>query len=205
MERFETEEQQVEALKGFWKQYGLSIVGGAVLGLGGLWGWNSYQANQLHTQELASAAYEKVLNAADQQQSFDAAVAEFNESYSNSAYGALIALLQAYESVDMGELEQAAVALNSAVAQLDNSIKPLAQLRLARVQLALDQLDVALATVNGITNAAYQAQQQELKGDILFAQGNLAEARVAYEAALESGAGRAPFVELKLEQLAQAS
>ena len=38
MEQYETEEQQVEAIKRFWKENGLSLVIGALLGLGGLLG-----------------------------------------------------------------------------------------------------------------------------------------------------------------------
>jgi len=41
MERFETEEQQIEAIKRFWKENGLIIGLGVVLGFGGLWGWRA--------------------------------------------------------------------------------------------------------------------------------------------------------------------
>ena len=42
MEQFATEEQQVEAIKRFWKEHGTAIIVGAALGLGGLWGWRGW-------------------------------------------------------------------------------------------------------------------------------------------------------------------
>ena len=45
MEQFATEEQQVEAIKRFWKEHGTAIIVGAALGLGGLWGWRYYSVN----------------------------------------------------------------------------------------------------------------------------------------------------------------
>ena len=58
MEHYETEEQQVEAIKRFWKENGTAIIVGAVLGLGGLWGWRYYNDEQIAAKEQASAAFE---------------------------------------------------------------------------------------------------------------------------------------------------
>ena len=42
MAEYETEEQQVEALKDWWKQNGLAVIGGAVLGVSALIGWRGW-------------------------------------------------------------------------------------------------------------------------------------------------------------------
>ena len=42
-----TEEEQVEQLKKWWKENGLSIVGGVVVGLALVFGWRSWQHHQL--------------------------------------------------------------------------------------------------------------------------------------------------------------
>ena len=39
IEGYETEEQQVEAIKKWWKANGNTLIIGAVVGLAGLWGW----------------------------------------------------------------------------------------------------------------------------------------------------------------------
>ncbi|AGH45899.1 TPR-like domain-containing protein [Paraglaciecola psychrophila 170] len=59
MEQYETEEQQVEAIKRFWKENGLSLVIGALLGLGGLLGWRYYNDSQIEAKEQASFAFRK--------------------------------------------------------------------------------------------------------------------------------------------------
>ncbi|MGU3844696.1 YfgM family protein, partial [Vibrio diabolicus] len=43
MELYDTEEQQVEAIKDWWKENGKAVIIGAVVGLGGLFGWRYYQ------------------------------------------------------------------------------------------------------------------------------------------------------------------
>ena len=45
MSTYQTEEEQVEAIKQWWKDNGKSVIGGLVLGLavvGGLKGWQQY-------------------------------------------------------------------------------------------------------------------------------------------------------------------
>ena len=61
MEQFATEEQQVEAIKRFWKEHGTAIIVGAALGLGGLWGWRAYSEAQIETKEAASVAYQNAV------------------------------------------------------------------------------------------------------------------------------------------------
>lgn len=206
MEHYETEEQQVEAIKRFWKEYGMSIIAGAAGGLAILGGWNYFQQSQVTAQENASVAYEEVLNKADNGDELATAVANLNGEHSDSSYASLAALLQARSAVDQGDYAKAEQLLNSAIAQLDDSTKPLAQLRLARVQQAQANLDGALATVAAISNDAFAAQRDELKGDLLVAKGDINGARSAYQAALEASEQRGnPVLQIKIDELAQAS
>ncbi len=65
MAEYETEEQQVEALKEWWKQNGLAIIGGAVLGIAALlgWrGWNMYQEKQATEASDIFAVAQEALN-----------------------------------------------------------------------------------------------------------------------------------------------
>ena len=54
VEQFATEEQQVEAIKRFWKENGVAIIIGAALGLSALWGWRYYSESQIIAKEAAS-------------------------------------------------------------------------------------------------------------------------------------------------------
>ena len=39
MNAYETDEEKVEAIKGWWKENGISVVGGLALGLAAVFGW----------------------------------------------------------------------------------------------------------------------------------------------------------------------
>ena len=64
MSDYLTEEEQVEALKKWWRENGKAIVGGAVLGLALVGGWQAWQSYQKGEAELASAYYEEFMLAA---------------------------------------------------------------------------------------------------------------------------------------------
>ena len=86
MEQFATEEQQVEAIKRFWKEHGTAIIVGAALGLGGLWGWRAYSEAQIETKEAASVAYQNAVETFGTEGS-DAKVKAFIEENKDSGYG----------------------------------------------------------------------------------------------------------------------
>ncbi|MBY5992831.1 YfgM family protein [Ferrimonas balearica] len=204
MEIYSTEEQQVEAIKKFWKEYGTSIIGGAVLGLGGLFGWNYYQGHVETQREAASAAFTQVVEqAAQSQDALDNLVTQFQAEHGNSGYGPLSQLLLARAAVEAGDLAKAETLLSDALPALDSATKPMVQLRLARVQLAQEKLDAAEGTLAQVQSEAFAAQREELKGDILVKKGDTEGARAAYEAALAAGGAQtSPALQMKLDDLA---
>ncbi|WP_028110932.1 YfgM family protein [Ferrimonas futtsuensis] len=201
MEIYSTEEQQVEAIKSFWKEYGNSIIGGAAIGLAALFGWNTYQEYQIGQEEAASAAFDAAVEKAGARDTLAAAVDELKLSHGDSAYADLASLMLAKAAADAGDLTQAEQRLTDVAAGIDADIKPLVDLRLARVQLALGKSDEALATLNAITGEAFAGQRDELKGDLLKQKGDLQGARDAYQAALTAGS-RSPALQMKLDDLA---
>ena len=88
------------------------------------------------------------------------------------------------------------------------SLKRLAKVRLARVLLSAGKTDKASALVEELKDGPESASYQELKGDVLRAQGRLPEARQAYDEALklaggagESGPPSQTSLQLKLDAL----
>nr|NKQ99542.1 tetratricopeptide repeat protein [Escherichia coli] len=63
MKRYDSEEQQVEASKDWWKESGKAVILVAVNGLGGLFGWRYYQDPVVAAQEAASQSYSKAMDA----------------------------------------------------------------------------------------------------------------------------------------------
>ncbi len=65
----------------------------------------------------------------------------------------------------------------------DKPLRPIARLRLARVQSAQGQHDKALATLGTADMGEYQSAYLETRGDVLYAKGDRAGALREYEAA----------------------
>lgn len=184
MDQFSTEEQQVEAIKKFWKENGIAIIVGAALGLGGLWGWRYYNEQVLLSQEAASDAYQAAIEQLQQEDT--SAVKSFIEEKSDSNYAVLAALQLAKEAVKHDDLTEAAKQLQWAADNVDaQEIKEIALMRLARVQKAQEKYDDALTTLGKVSSEAFMAQVHSIKGDVLVNQGKFSEAQTEYTQALE--------------------
>lgn len=204
MERFETEEQQVEAIKRFWKEHGTAIIVGAALGLGGLWGWRYFSETQLANKEAASVAYQEAVESLAAEGG-EAKVDAFIEANKDSGYASIASLLAAKQAVDSGDLDAAASHLNRVVTFAESEeIKAVASLRLSRVQIEMNQLDAALSTLGNVTNDAFSAEVSELKGDVYAKQSKFDDARLAYSSALEKNANN-PLLQMKLDNLSVAA
>ncbi|WP_158967619.1 tetratricopeptide repeat protein [Paraglaciecola sp. L3A3] len=202
MDQFETEEQQVEAIKRFWKENGTALIVGAVLGLGGLYGWRYYNDSQIETKEQASIAYEKAaLELLSDDKGFSQAKS-YIDTHSDTGYSLLMALELAKKAIDSEDLSEAAKQLEFVVSNTQvSAVKSVAQVRLARIQLEQGELDLALATADSIDDEAFTGASQEIKGDVYKAQKLFDKARAAYSAALENNE-RNPVLKMKLDNLA---
>ncbi|MFQ2239300.1 YfgM family protein [Aeromonas dhakensis] len=199
MEVYTTEEQQVEVIKNWWKENGTSVIAGTVIGLVGLFGWRYYNEHQQTTQEAASQAYNEM---SAQLAKGDAAGFEqaqsFISAHKGDSYAELAALQLAAAAVKADKLDLAAEQLTHMATSGDESIRPIAALRLARVLNDQGKADEALAQLGKINNDAFKAQVAEVRGDILQKQGKSEEARDAYQAAADAG-GLQSSAELKLK------
>ena len=202
MEQYVTEEQQVEAIKRFWKENGIPIVVGAALGLGGLFGWRYYNDVKIAAQEQASATYDVVtVDLIKNEAAFSSAQSYINEN-SDSGYALLMAFKLAQQAAERKDLTEAAKQLSFAASNAEStSIQAIANLRLARVQLEQGMHEQALATLDNVSDEAFDAQRQETKGDVYQAQQLFDKARAAYSAALEVNANN-NILKMKLDNLA---
>lgn len=206
MEIYSTEEQQVDAIKQFWKDYGTSIIVGAVVGLGGLYGWNTYSDMKIEAAENASEAFQTLTAQAANPQGLIAAADAFAAEHSQDGYQALLDMMVAKSAVDSGDYAKAETALAAVIASKPGAgLVSVATLRLARLQAEQEHLGMALSTLEQVTDEAFVAQREELKGDFLVRQGELDQARVAYQAAVDNGgAATSPALTMKLDNLNKA-
>jgi len=206
MNEYETEEQQVEALKKWWKENGTSIIFGLLVGVSGLFGWRYYssqshlhavQASDLYMQVMQNAALQKV-----DDKTIDINNALIND-FSDTPYAALSSLALAKAEYEKDNVEGAVAQLELAIKYAnDDVIKQIASLRLASVYIEQEKYDAALSLLNAEHDAAYDAQYEELKGDAYNAMGNSAQARTAYDKAISlQGLSAGKWLRLKRENL----
>lgn len=211
MEVYSTEEQQVEAIKNFWKENGTQIVVGVVLGLGGFGAWNWYVDKEVAEQEAASVQYEEFVKVSQAEtassESVETELKAFTKTFGESGYGVFVQLLAAKQAVADGQYDIAANNLNSALTLTDSvSLKELVSLRLARIQIELKQYDAALQTLATINSNGYVARVAELVGDVHLAQGDEDKARMSYQLAADNdGLAGNDLLKMKLDDLALSS
>lgn len=211
MEVYSTEEQQVEAIKSFWKENGSQIVVGVVLGLGGFGAWNWYVDKEAATQEAASVQYEEFVKVSQAEtassESVETELKAFTTTFGESGYSVFVQLLAAKQAVTEGKFDIAANNLTSALTLTDSvSLKELVSLRLARIQIELKQYDAALQTLATINSDGYVARVAELVGDVHLAQGDKDKARMSYQLAADNdGLAGNDLLKMKLDDLALSS
>ena len=205
MEQYETEEQQIEAIKRFWKENGVALVIGALLGFGGLLGWRWYNDSQIAAKEQASFAYEKASEELVKGEAGFGQAKTFVEGHRDTGYAMLMALEMAQQAIERKDLTEAAKQLEFVAnnAKL-SAVQSVAQLRLARIQIEQGELELALTSVDKVTDEAFKGQSQEIKGDVYQAQKLFDKARAAYSAALESNE-RDQVLKMKLDNLSVAA
>jgi predicted negative regulator of RcsB-dependent stress response len=204
MEQYETEEQQVEAIKRFWKENGTALIVGALLGLGGLWGWRYYNDAQIAEKEQASIAYEKASEELLKDETGFSQAQGFLNEHSETGYAMLMALELGQQAIERNDLSEAAKQLTFVAdnAKL-SAVQSVARVRLARIQIEQGEFDAALASAEMISDEAFEGQSQEIKGDVYQAQKLFDKARAAYSAAIETNT-RDQVLKMKLDNLAAA-
>lgn len=205
MEQYETEEQQVEAIKRFWKENGLALIIGAILGLGGLLGWRYYNDSQIEAKEQASFAYEKSSDELLKGEVGFSQAKTFIDNYSGTGYAMLMALELSQQAIERKDLTEAVIQLQFVAnnAKL-SAVQSVAQLRLARIQIEKGEFEQALVSADKVTDQAFNSQSQEVRGDVYKAQQLFDKARAAYSAALETNAND-QVLKMKLDNLAIAA
>ncbi|MBL8502797.1 MAG: tetratricopeptide repeat protein [Rhodocyclaceae bacterium] len=188
MATFDLEEQeQISELKTWWRMHGNLVTGvllAVAIGVAGWQGWNYYQRKQAAEASAVYAAVQKAAAERDPKRAREAA-GELIDKYPGTAYAAMAALTSARLQFDAGDLKTAKAQLQWVVDKArDKDLRDLGRLRLAHVLFDEKALDEALKLLSEEPAQAFATRFNELRGDLLAAQGKKAEARAAYQAAL---------------------
>jgi predicted negative regulator of RcsB-dependent stress response len=182
------EQEQVAELKAWWKQHGNLIVTAvlaASLAFAGWQGWRWYRASQAAQAGAVFDALAKAAQAGDAKAVRDSA-GTLLESYPRTLYASMGALMAARFHFDRGDLKAAKAQLEWAVERAPSEdFRDIARLRLASILLDEKAPDEALKLLEAKHGAAYESQYAALRGDALLAKNQRAEARAAYQLALD--------------------
>jgi len=172
VQTYETEEQQVEAIKKWFKENGNSLFWTVVITLCVVSGIKYWRHHSEVVRIEASDAYNAMLQAVHQDDvaTADSKATYIIENHSKTPYADLATFYQAKAAVGAKDLELAA---NHLQAIVDNSnisdFQYIARARLARVRLAQGKPEKALALFDIPKESSYFTLLQELKGDTLIA------------------------------------
>ena len=202
----QTEQQQIEQLKDWWKDNGTPLIVGAALGLSGFFGWKFYTEKQIAYQEAASDLYISVaeeLEKDDKSQLVENANAVKN-NFSDTSYAILSAFHLAKIAIDKADLNAASAELNWVLENhKNNELAPIAKIRLARILIAQQKAEQAISLLDFDADSGYSEVANLIKGDALLSLGKKAEALEAYKSADNAGKSTVnhPTLKLMIEDL----
>jgi predicted negative regulator of RcsB-dependent stress response len=191
------EHEQGERVRQWLRENGAGLVGGVLIGLAAIGGWQWWQKHQAQQRVEIAGHYDAVGDRIDAKK-LDEAQAQVAK-LPQGVYAALAALDLAKAQLEAGKRDAAIATLRNAKIE-DPALAAVANTRLAQLLVDAGKARDALALLPAdSTNAGIQ----QVRGDALFALGDAAQARDAYQKALTHMDVAAPqrrLVELKLSQ-----
>lgn len=200
------EQEQIASLKAWWDKYGNAttwVLIAALAVYSGWTGWKYYERNQAGQ---ASALYDELQSAVEAKDNakVQRAAGDMETKFGSTAYAPMSALVAAKSAFDANDLNAAKLQLKWASDHGGDEFRAVAKIRLAGVLLDEKAYDDALRVLTGDVPAQFAGAVADRKGDILAAQNKLAEARAAYQAALDATDKKNPgrqLIQLKLEAI----
>lgn len=216
---YETEDQQIEAVKKWFKENGTSILLSIIVAVAVVFGWQGWNQSQQDSHEAASELYQNMIEAlaltnSDTDSSRHAkTVKHLGEQliaeHANLHYAYFAGLALAKVAVQNNDFDEAEKQLRWVLEQNgDESITSIARIRLAHVLASQGNIDEGLSLLAGQANAAFKSLNDEARGDLYLQLGNEEQARMAYQSSIDfakgNGARENALVQLKLNDLAKA-
>lgn len=201
------EQQQLDALKAWWKQYGNWVTWSLIIVLALFVAWKAWGIYQVKESTQASVLYTEVQNAIQEKDQAKALriATDLQQQFSSTVYPQMASMLVAKNAFESNDLKTAKAQLMWVQTHgKTTEFKCLARIRLAGVLLDEKSYDEALKILASDFPAEFASSVADRKGDIFVAQNKLDEARAAYQLALEKGSIRSPdyqYVQLKLDAI----
>lgn len=203
-----TEQEQIQQLKNWLKQYGPTILGGIALALAISTGWHYWQSYREKILTHASSVYDEMLTLRAQGNTTDALIQanKLFSHYQNTPYAQMAALMIARDAVLKKNYPEAITQLNWVIDHgSDASMRQIARLREARVLIAEKKPQDALDFLNKVEDKNFSGLIAEIRGDAYVAMNDSASARKYYQLALQelpNAEVNRPILQMKYDNLA---
>jgi len=195
-----TEEEQVKQIKKWWNTNGKQIIAGAVIGLAGIFGWNTYTDYKDNQSLEARSLYLNYASDSNNLGAYDKLTTDF----SSSTYSDQAILLMAKYLFDAGSYTQALAVIKPLINNSSSVIANTASLRTASIYLQLGQHDQALSILIEKSEDGFSGLVYNLMGDIYIDLGNLPEAQKYYSLAIDNvveNSNLTQLIQIKLDDL----
>lgn len=187
MTEYLTEQEQIEILKKWIKQYSFVIIAGIALSIAILMGWRYWQQYQEKQLAHASMNYDEMLNKRLQNNVSAANIQaeKIFSHYGRTIYSKMAALTLAKSASDAQDYAKAQQRLNWVISQSKvPAIRQIARIRMARIALQQNQPQEAMDILGKIDDKTFVGLVAELRGDAYLALNKPGQARVEYQKAL---------------------
>ncbi|HEU5435120.1 MAG TPA: tetratricopeptide repeat protein [Telluria sp.] len=200
------EQEQLAALKAFWSRYGNIVTWVLIIALASYAVWNFWNTHQRGKSVEASALYDQlqVSVLAKDNAKVQRIATDIESKYGSTAYAQMAALGAAKTAFEADDLKTAKSRLQWVIDHGNDEYQSIARLRMSGLLLDEKAYDQALKMLDADIVPEYAAAAADRRGDVLVAQNKLAEARTAYQKALDGMDKKNPgrqLVELKLEAI----
>jgi predicted negative regulator of RcsB-dependent stress response len=177
------EQEQLDQLKHFWKNYGNFISWALIVVMGGFAAWNGYGYWQRTQSAKASALFDEVERAAmtGDMSRLERSLGDMKDKFASTLYAQQAALLAAKSFQNKDKLDQAKAALTWVSENAsDESYSQIARLRLVALLLQAKSYDEALQQLAKPVALPLTPLAADLRGDVFLSQGKNQEAVTAY-------------------------
>ncbi len=188
MDNYETEEQQVEAIKRWWHENFKMVIIASLIGLSAIVGVQQWKQNKIVNAQSASVEYDHILNViiTKKEEVIKEQVNNLLNDYADYPYAALSAMLEATQLINAGQLAQAEEKYQWVIDHSPTqTLQHISRVRLASLMASQGKNEPALNLLN-TEEGSFKGAYLEVKGDILVTLKRVEEARSAYDQALES-------------------
>jgi predicted negative regulator of RcsB-dependent stress response len=182
-----TEQEQIELLKSWIKQYSLVILAGVFIAIIAITGWRYWQQRQIKALSHASIAYDEMLTMRAQNNPAATVVQakKLFKHYPKTTYGNVAALMLAREAINSKNYPEGEKYLQWVIDHGRNaSFRQIAQLRLARLLIAENKPKAAIHILDKVTERSFSGLIDEVRGDAYVNLGDKKMAKDAYSRAL---------------------